>query len=585
MIEKIFKKMMISQIVSAFAVTVCTFVDGIVIGRHLGAEAMAAFGLSISVVTLFAAIGGSIAAGAQVIASKALGSGDKEKLQSSYSTAIVVGLVSSILCVIGVFAFVNPISSFLGAADNSLIKQLTNDYLIGYVLGCPAFVLFQILSPYLQFYGKRKIVLKSILLMSIADVVGDYLNVLVFKGGTFGMGLTSSISYYAALMIVLVYYFRNGSDVKFSLKNFKTQILSSIVIFGSTYATYQLCRVFFTVVSNRIVISVGGDNLLTAYSIIKNIYTICISIGMGIAATTLLLTGVGWGEKNKITIENTINSAIKYSLKLNMVMIVIVFVFAKGFSSLFIKGNIELLPLVTKSLRIYIVSALFFSFNASFRSFYQGLQKTLLAQVICILQIVVLPLLLAISAKTIWVDSTDMIFVSFVLGELLTTILLFVYCRLKVKKSKSIADLLLLNSLKQYEIDPLVIEVNSIEEAIEASKQIGDTYKKYYPDGKIAYPLSLMVEEVTTNRFTHGNKNNKKNASIEVRFICMEKGVRLEFRDDGKSFDPCAYYDMHKDSDLPFEHIGLKLIIKLADEINYIYVIGLNSLAIYLEEK
>ena len=53
-------------------------IDGIVIGRFLGPDSMAAYGLVTPVINLATAFSGILATGAQVICAQRLGAGDKQ---------------------------------------------------------------------------------------------------------------------------------------------------------------------------------------------------------------------------------------------------------------------------------------------------------------------------------------------------------------------------------------------------------------------------------------------------------------------------------------------------------------------------
>ena len=63
MIRRLFRQMMVTQIVSSMTVTLCMLIDSIMIGRFLGTDAMAAYGFCTPVLLAFAAPGAMISAG------------------------------------------------------------------------------------------------------------------------------------------------------------------------------------------------------------------------------------------------------------------------------------------------------------------------------------------------------------------------------------------------------------------------------------------------------------------------------------------------------------------------------------------
>lgn len=586
MIRKLFSKILFSQIIIAFAVTICTFIDGSIIGKFLGTEAMAAFGLSLSLVTLFAALGGTVASGIQAVIGHAVGSGQQDELNCAYRTAMIISGLISILCMVGVIVFVNPIVLFLGAPSGSKIALFTKQYLIGYIIGCPAFIGTQVINPFLQVLGKRKIVVLSILIMSVADIIGDLLNVFLFHGGTFGMGLASSISYYFAAIMLLAYMLKVRDKINFLTGKFKLTIFKLLIISGSTYAVYQICRVIFSIYSNKIVINAGGDYLLAAYSIAKNIYTLCISAGMGIAATTLLLTGIVWGEKNRTSLEQIVKAFLHYSILINAILIIFIEIFAPGICNIFLKDNADVLQTAVKCLRIYCIAILFFSINSSIRSFYQGIRKIMLAQVICVLQICVLPLLLANLLKLTFPDWNEGIWWAFVLGEAVTFIIVLIYSVFKNKKVMKISEALILCPGGKNNYEPLIFNIKTQDDVILSSQTIFNSYQKYFPNGKNGMKLALCVEEIGMNYLKYGRQNDK--TEMEIRFLCFDHRLRLEYRDNGISFNPCEYFETNNTEKTDLEnnsfHIGLKLVFSIAKDIKYTNVIGLNSLIIEMEE-
>ena len=219
MIRKLFRQMMVTQIVSSMTVTLCMLIDSIMIGRFLGVDAMAAYGFSQPVLLAFAAPGAMISAGIQVVCGRTLGGGDREGTDACFTVSAALTALISAVGLVFVLLFASPLCTLLGAGDpgpGNPVFYLTRDYLRGFILGVPAFLTAQIMVPYMQMSGNRTRLVTAVVLMTVSDVVFDYLNVLVFHGGTFGMGLASSLSYYVAVAVGLGYFVRK--DCLFRLR-------------------------------------------------------------------------------------------------------------------------------------------------------------------------------------------------------------------------------------------------------------------------------------------------------------------------------------------------------------------------------
>lgn len=224
MINRLFRQMSSTQILSAISTTLCLLIDSVVIGRLLGVEYMSAYGLASPFLIVLSALGLMSTAGVQVVCGKNIGAGDREGSNTCYSTSIVLSVVMGILGILLVFSMWRPICAFPGAGEavpENRVFYLTGDYLKGYLLGAPAFFLNQIMAPYLQISGKRKRLLLSVTVMTVTDTVADLLSVYVFHAGMFGIGLASSLSFLAAVLVGAGFFLKKDCLFRFRWKGLR----------------------------------------------------------------------------------------------------------------------------------------------------------------------------------------------------------------------------------------------------------------------------------------------------------------------------------------------------------------------------
>lgn len=116
--------MAVAQIVSAMTVILCLLIDSIMIGRFLGVESMAAYGLSNPLLMTFAAIGSMVSAGVQVMCSKSLGSGDQESNNKYYSATVVLCVAVSVFALAFVILLRHPLCQLLGAGSSGSLQTV-----------------------------------------------------------------------------------------------------------------------------------------------------------------------------------------------------------------------------------------------------------------------------------------------------------------------------------------------------------------------------------------------------------------------------------------------------------------------------
>ena len=239
MINRIFKNMLLAQILSSAAVMICMLVDSIMIGQFLGVDAMAAYGLASPLLFIYTAFGSLVSTGIQVVCSKSITRGDKEKTNICYTTAIMMSLIVSLISLLIVMVFIDRICILLGAEEGSPVFFLTRQYLRGFMFGAPAFLLSQILVPFMILSNNRTRLVVAVSLLTVADVIGDIINVLV-GGNIFGMGLASAFSYYVALVIAAGYLFSKSCIYKFVIRKFKLKHCFELLKAGIPTAVNQV---------------------------------------------------------------------------------------------------------------------------------------------------------------------------------------------------------------------------------------------------------------------------------------------------------------------------------------------------------
>ena len=76
MIRKLVRQMLTAQVFSALTVSLCLLIDSVMIGRFIGDDGIASYGLANPLLLAIGAIGSLLAAGIQVVCSRSLGKGD-----------------------------------------------------------------------------------------------------------------------------------------------------------------------------------------------------------------------------------------------------------------------------------------------------------------------------------------------------------------------------------------------------------------------------------------------------------------------------------------------------------------------------
>ena len=74
-----------------------------------------------------------------------------------------------------------------------------------------------------------------------------------------------------------------------------------------------------------------------------------------------------------------------------------------------------------------------------------------------------------------------------------------------------------------------------------------------------------------------------KGGGFDVLILEKEHEFIVRMRDNGKMFDPLKYFHENAD-DKDTEHMGIKLVLKMAKDVQYSRSIGLNNLIVTVEK-
>lgn len=584
MIRKVFKQMLVAQILSAMTVMICMLVDSIMIGRFLGVDSMTAYGLATPVLLVFAAFGSMLSAGIQVLCGKTMGSGDREGTNACYSASAVLAVAISVIGMVLVLIFSKPICVLLGAGQPSpenAVFSLTCDYLRGFIVGAPFFIIAQICVPFLQISGNRGRLAAAVIVMTVSDILFDVLNVFVFKGGTLGMGLASSLSYVLAVVIGGVYFLKKDCMFKFSLRSVKAKLCGELFRAGVPTVINQLSLVLLVFALNKILLDVGQNAAVAAYSVISTVGNICYCFGSGVASVALLLSSIFYSDEDKSSLRQLMKTMCFYAVVLDVAVIAVVLIAAPYLVSLFLRDDPVAAGMATLGLRLFSLSLLACSLNTSLKNYYQGVERTRFTEAISVMQNFTFTALFAFLLSRVW--NTTGVWLGFVCGETLTLLVIAAVIWIREKKIVLSADAfsMLPKAFGVSAEDCMETSIKSIGEVTEASKQAAAFCAAHGENSKNCMQISLCVEEMLNNIVEHGFTKDHKEHSADLRILFKNETRVIRIRDNCVDFDPVRYLELHQTDD-PVAHIGIRMVMKMVKSANYVNALGLNNLTLVL---
>ena len=580
MIRKLIRQMLAAQIFSALTVSLCLLIDSIMISRFLGEEAIAAYGLANPLLLSIGALGTLLAAGVQVVCSKALGLGSQEEANRGYSSSVAVTLVVSLAFTAVVIVLASFLARVMGAGISGLMHDLTRDYLVGFSIGAPGSMGALVLVPFLQLAGQSNLLIAAVLTMTVTDVTLDILNALVFHGGMFGMGLASALSYYAAMIVAAFYLLSKKSIFRFSWKYVKKEMILRLFGSGIPAGANMISSVILVFLMNRLLRALSGDTAVAAYTVFMAIGNTANCITTGIGGVSLTLCGIFFHEEDRSALRETMGRLCRSGVLLGLGVGALLFVFAPALISLFIPEAGETQDMAVLGLRLFGAGLVPCCVNNAVKYAWQATGKPGLTEILSLLEGAAFPILAAFAFSRFLRTTGAWLF--FAAGELLALLFIGVLVRrLSGERPwKNGACLLLKDDFGAKPEETLEMDLLRLEEVTAAAEKAEQFCVRHGRDARTGNHIALCIEEVASNVILHGFPKDKNPHHLSVLLLNKPDRWVLRFRDDCTAFDPLRYIPQREDQGL-----GIRLVLTLAKDAYYTYSMNMNNLTLILPKE
>ena len=566
-----FLQVMLAQLMSFISQIIANLVDSVSISRFLSPEHLSAFSFSSTLTSVVMMAFGFFMTGMSIYASTAVSDQKAERRDGIFSTSLIAALIVGVV-ITAVFLLGAEALALLSGTPQSLTPW-TAAYLRGYAVGILPYLLFGVLAPTLLLEGNRNGLIIAFATMAVTDIILDILNGTIFHLGLFGMGLATAVSAYAALGAVVFMRRRKPTSFHLRRNGFGVPILRGLFGYGYMYAVKQIMTTALIYIYNNYIVRRFDAKILSAYAASYAAISFAWCVGSAIGNAVASMTGIYIKEGDTTSVRKLMHSAVRYSILINGGLMIVLLLFARPIMSLFYRERDGYFIMAVQGLRLLSLSTILRSINMAVKGSYQSrelhthsLLFSLLSTVACeaAAMMVLTPLL---GSCSIWL--------SFPVGELMATIIMMVFTKLKSGRPFSWNTLLMLESA-----DPAGREISaallSMNELMDWTETVRDFCKAEGADQRTINVLSLAAEEIGGNVFQHGFSDGKRHM-VDVLLKRTSHNWTLRFRDNCMGFNPVRYLETHEDDKA---HYGIRMIRSLASDISYSNALGLNNMVI-----
>ena len=581
LLNKMFMGVLITNAISIVAGIACVMIDGIVTGQFLGADAVAASGLLQPVVMIINLVGGLLG-GVGVMCTRYMGKAQRDRVDQVFSIVMIVAAIYAVVSALLVYILAPWLGLVLGSktGDPQIVKMIS-DYLRGFAPGLLFMRFTVLLSGIMMLDNDKKRSMMAMVSTLIADVVFDLLNVTVFNGGMFGMAVATSLSNVVGFAVIMTHYFRKDRVIHFTWKGLKLGDLVDVVLRGIPHGINMGCQALRTFVFNAFLLIIADKMAVTGLSIANNAFSVLFALVLGMFISASIISSLMYSEEDKHGLEQSITLAIKITAAVFVVIGILITLFPRPLSMLFVKPDAAAaVDQGASFIRCWGIQFMFMAISFPVSGTYQGTMHLKHSYIIDIMREGVLPIACVIGLGTAFgLRGAEF---GFALAGILTfvlTLLIPFVCNKKFP-FKPKGFLILSNDFGARPEELYEVTMHDMDEVIKTSEEVRSFCIERGAKKAKANMLALFIEEMAGNTVEHGYGKGKK-ASVDLRLVFHDDSGVIRLRDDGNPFDPVKWLEKNSGED-PASGLGIRVVTGLAQNVNYMASMEMNNLIIEL---
>ena len=579
LISKTFFRLLPIQILLALVSSVNGAISGIFGSNFVGASVMSAIGLYAPIAMFLMAASMVFVGGSQILCGKYMGRNEPEKTQDTFTLSILTvtgfSLLTCVVLLLSVFTNLTRVFT-----SDTITREALNKYILGQVIGILPLMLGQLLPAYLSIENQSRRTTISGIVCILVNVLGNLLFVVVLKMGAFGLALASAAGLWALLGVQAVYFLSGKSFFRIDHKANDWRGSLDIIKIGYPGALSNVYQAVRGIILNAIILQFVGTIGLSSFAASDSILRLFWTIPYGMIVVSRMLMSLSIGEEDRKSLADVMRTAMYKCVPLMCCVSALIILCAVPFTRMFYRDPADpLYGMTVNAFRIIPFCMPLSIICMHFACYAQASGKQFLIHLLSLLDGVVC--VAGFSALLVPALLMDGVYIAYVLNGVVCVIAIVAYSWIVRRQfPRNMEELMVIpDDFGVSEKDRIDISVRDLSEVMDLSQQVIDFCASHGIDGRRGYFSGLFLEEMAANVVVHGFGKDKKSHSVDIRVVHRHDDIILRIKDDCVPFDPTERIEIFDPED-KIKNAGIRMVYKVAKDIRYQYILGLNVLTI-----
>lgn len=406
-------------------------VDTIFVGQWVGSLAIAAITVVMPIMYLISSIGMAIGIGGSSIISRALGAGDKDLANKTFSNQVILTTISVLLILVPGILFEDEILMAFGGQGE--ILPYAKEYYRVVMLGIPFLAFAMMANSVVRSIGRPKVSMRVMITPAVVNIILDPILIKYFDMGLGGAAWATTISYLLCALYVLYFFLKGQKEISITKEGLRPdkEIIKEISCLGIVTLARQASIAVLSSVVNNSLIAFGGEIYVAVYGIIGRVMMLAFFPAIGLTQGVLPIVGYNYGANQFKRVKKTMSKSILYSIGVSLVLYVVLLVFKVEIVSIF-TDEVQPRELTPPALLIVMLMMPLVGVQMIGSAYFQAIGKAIPALLLTLTRqfFFLLPMLFILPQFF----GLNGIWYSFPIADVLATIVTFVWMKVALNK-------------------------------------------------------------------------------------------------------------------------------------------------------
>lgn len=376
-VTRLFLRYLLPTLVGMVFSSIFVVADGVMVGKGIGADGLAAVNLISPLFTLSTGLGLMFGMGGSVLASEALGLGDRKPAEKHAWFTLKIAAVSSILVLTVLLFFARSVMRLFGVPEE--LWEAASCYYYPLIPAIAFNVMLTVGLFFIRLDGSPLYAMACVAISALGNILLDWMFIFPFGWGMFGAAFATALSQ-AVGFGMMVYYmgyrahlFRLGAMGHWQPgSGRKSALAKRILSIGFPALLGDLSISFMVILGNKVFEHHLGINGIAAFSVVCFVFPIIFMAYNAIVQSVQPIISYNYSE-NTIRASQALRLSLWTVAVCGLLFSATAWIEGERIVSLFLGKETVAWELAVKGLRLFGIGFLFFGMNILLTGYMQSI--------------------------------------------------------------------------------------------------------------------------------------------------------------------------------------------------------------------